>query len=365
MHTTFSRRSWLRQATTIGTAAVLGAGLSSQLARPARAADQPRIKIGQIGVGHAHATKLSVYRKSADYEVVGIVEPDRELRDQASTNAAYRDLPWLTEEQLLNTPGLQAVLIETRVRDLLPTAARAIAAGKHVHLDKPAGESLPQYRELLAAAEKQRLMVQMGYMFRYSPAVVLLRKFLAEGWLGDVFEVHTVMSKVVPAAGRRELAEYPGGIMFELGCHVIDLAVSVLGRPDRVAAFPRRSGPQDDGLVDNMLAVLEYPRATATVKSSALEVDGGSRRHFVVCGRSGTFHIQPLDAPNVVYALDRDQGEYRRGRHEVKFGNYERYVGDAADMARIIRGEKECDFSYEHDLAVQETVLRASGLKSE
>jgi predicted dehydrogenase len=365
MPTPFSRRSLLRQATTVGTAAALGIGLSSPLARPARAADKARIKIGQIGVGHAHATKLSVYRKSDDYEVVGIVEPDRELRERARTNAAYRDLAWLTEEQLLNTPGLQAVLVETRVRDLLPTAARAIAAGKHVHLDKPAGESLPQYRELLAAAEKQRLMVQMGYMFRYSPAVILLRKFLAEGWLGDVFEVHTVMSKVVPTAGRRELAEYPGGIMFELGCHVIDLAVGVLGRPDRVAAFPRHSGPQDDGLVDNMLAVLEYPRAAATVKSSALEVDGGSRRHFVVCGRSGTFHIQPLDAPNVVYTLDRDRGEYRRGRHEIKFGNYERYVGDAADMARIIRGEKECDFSFEHDLAVQETVLRASEVESE
>jgi predicted dehydrogenase len=363
MPTSITRRSLLCQCATIGVAAALGSVASGPLARSARAADKPRIKIGQIGVGHAHATKLSVYRKSADYEAVGIAEPDRELRERASANAAYRDLPWMTEEQLLSTPGLQAVLVETRVRDLLPTAARVIAAGKHVHLDKPAGQSLRQYRELLAAAERQRLMVQMGYMFRYSPAVVLMRKFLAEGWLGDVFEVHTVMSKVVPAAGRRELAEYPGGIMFELGCHVIDLAVGVLGRPERVAAFPRRSSPQDDGLVDNMLAVLEYPRATATVKSSALEVDGGSRRHFVVCGRSGTFHIQPLDAPNVVYTLDRDRGEYRRGRHEIKFGSYERYVGDAADMARILRGEKECDFSYEHDMAVQETVLRASGLE--
>jgi hypothetical protein len=41
---------------------------------------KPRIKIGQIGVGHAHATKLGAYRKSADYEVVGIVEPDDALR---------------------------------------------------------------------------------------------------------------------------------------------------------------------------------------------------------------------------------------------------------------------------------------------
>jgi predicted dehydrogenase len=349
------RRAFLKASIAGGTAVL---GWCSR----ASSAAGGRIKVGQIGVGHAHATKLEVYRRSEDYEVVGIVEPDKALRERATGAAAYRDLSWMSEEQLLNLPGLQLVLVETRVRDSLETAGRCIAAGKHVHLDKPAGASLPEYRALLGAAEKQKLLVQMGYMFRYNPAVVLMRKFLGEGWLGDVFEVHTVMSKVVPDAQRRELAEFKGGIMFELGCHVIDLAVGVLGKPQRVRAIPRKSGLQDDRLVDNMLAVLEYPQATATVKSSALEVNGGARRHFVVCGARGTFHIQPLDAPNVVYTLDRDQGEYKQGTHEIKFGNYERYVGDAADMARILRGEKECDFPYSHDLAVQETVLLASGM---
>jgi hypothetical protein len=46
----------------------------------------------------------------------------------------------------------------------------------------------------------------------------------------------------------------------------------------------------------------------------------------------------------------------------VAFPKYVRYVDDAADMARVIRGEKATDFSYEHVLAVQETLLRACGL---
>ena len=53
------------------------------------------IKIGQIGVGHAHASKLSVYRKSKDYEVVGVVEPDPELRKRAEGEATYNDLSWM------------------------------------------------------------------------------------------------------------------------------------------------------------------------------------------------------------------------------------------------------------------------------
>jgi predicted dehydrogenase len=355
MPTTLSRRSFTQSL------AAGGAALSLSAVHAAEPVGN-KIKVGQIGIGHAHATKLGVYRKSPDYEVVGIVEPDVKLREQAKEQPAFRDLTWMTEEQLLNVQGLQIVTVETRVRDLLATAQRCVAAGKHVHLDKPAGDSLPRYRTLLVAAEKQKLLVQMGYMYRYSPAVVLLRKFLKEGWLGEIFEVHTVMSKVVPPADRKELAEFRGGIMFELGCHVIDLVVGVLGKPEQVHPYPRTSGAHGDSLADNMLAVLEYPKATATVKSAALEVDGGSRRHFVACGSLGTFHIQPLDAPNVRLTLDRDRGEYQKGTQEVRFGNYERYVGDAADMARILRGEKASDFSYAHDLAVQETVLLASGM---
>jgi len=347
-------------------AIAVGVGSLATLATHcARAANpsKPRIKIGQIGVGHAHASKLSVYRKSADYEVVGIVEPDAELRAAAERDEIYRGLSFVSREELFNTPGLQAVLVETRVRDLLDNAEAAVGAGLHVHLDKPAGESLAQYERILAAARAKKLLVQMGYMYRYSPAVVMLREFLRSGWLGEPFEVHAVMSKVVGPDARRGLAEYPGGIMFELGCHITDLVVGVLGAPQRVAAYPRHSAAIDDGLQDNMLAVLEYPRATATVRSSALEVDGGERRHLVVCGSEGTFHIQPLDDPAARVALSQPRGKYRRGTQDVTFPKFTRYVADAADMAAIIRGEKESDFSYEHDLAVQRTVLAACGMQ--
>jgi predicted dehydrogenase len=271
----------------------------------------------------------------------------------------------MTQEQLLAQPGLQAVLVETRVRDLLDTAEACIAAGKHICLDKPAGESLPQFRRILNEAEKQKLLVQMGYMYRYNPAVVMLRDFLKRGWLGEPFEVHTVMSKVISPGGRRGLTEYPGGIMFELGCHITDLTIGVLGRPDKVTPYARHSSPIADSLVDNMLAVLEYPRATATVKSSAQEVEGFDRRHLVVCGTEGTFHIQPLDDPAARVALSKSRGKYARGYQDVTFPKYSRYVADAADMARIIRGEKDSDFPYEHDLTVQTTLLQACGLPLE
>ncbi len=365
----FTRRRLLL-AGVAGSVGLAGGARAFPDARPARAKPDP-IRIGQLGVAHAHADgKMRSYRESPEFEVVGVVEPNADRRAAAEKSEVYRGLRWMTRDQLLETPGLQAVAVETEVRDLLENAQVAVDAGLSIHLDKPAGSSLSAFRRVLATAEAKERVVQMGYMYRYNPAIVLLREFLARGWLGEIFELHAVMSKVVGRASRQALSEYPGGILFELGCHIIDLAVGVLGKPGRVTAYPRRSSPIDDALVDNMLAVLEYPRATATVKSSAQEVEGFSRRHFVVCGTEGTFHIQPLDSPRARVALSRsrsieDGRSFRAGYQDVTFSKYVRYVDDARDFAQIIRGEKASDFPPAHDLAVQETVLRASALPLE
>lgn len=344
---------------TAGTALVSTAGLARA---NAQAAPAKPIKVGQIGVGHAHAGKLSVFRSSLDYEVVGIVEADPLLRSKAEKDSTYKGLKWMTRDQLLETPGLQLVLVETKVDHLLENAELCVAAGMNVHIDKPAGDSLPRLKGIFEIAAKKKLLVQMGYMYRYNPAIVLLHEFLKKGWLGEVFEVHTVMSKAVDPLDRKRFAQFPGGMMFELGCHILDLVIRILGKPDSVTAFHQTLGKGGDGLRDNMLAVLSYQRAIATVKSSALEVGGFDRRHLVVCGTEGTFHIQPLDNPTARVSLSKNQGKYPKGLNEIRFPTYNRYVDDAKDIARILKGEKAADFSPAHDLTVQETLLRACEL---
>ncbi|MBI5394658.1 MAG: Gfo/Idh/MocA family oxidoreductase [Verrucomicrobia bacterium] len=332
------------------------------LVRGAEAGARAPLRSGQIGTGHAHASgKMQAMRSlPADWEVVGVVEADVARRGRWENKPPYDGLRWMTEEELLAAPGVRAVAIETEVKDLLSTGLRAVRAGKHIHLDKPAGESLPQFRELLAEAGRRGLTVQMGYMFRYNPGFQLLYQFLRDGWLGRVLSIEALMSKRSGLEARQSLLPYRGGVMFELGCHVIDAVVRVLGKPQAVRAHGRSHGT--DGLLDDQLAVLEYPGAVATVRSSVVEHYGEQRRHFTVVGEEGTIEIRPLDAPVARVTLGRERPGFKKGTQEIKLPRLPRYDGEFLDLSRVIRGEKKFEFSPAHDLAVQETVLRASGM---
>jgi predicted dehydrogenase len=163
---------------------------------------------------------------------------------------------------------------------------------------------------------------------------------------------------------RAELARYRGGSMFELGCHLIDAAVKLLGKPTTVTAVNRNTHPEVDHLNDNCLAVFHYPKATATIRSSVVEVEGNRRRQFNVCGTQGTIEIEPLEPPHLTLTLDRPQGKFRKGTQVVELPKMDgRYDGDLLDFAAAIRGEREYGYSLEHDLVVQACVLQASEME--
>jgi predicted dehydrogenase len=326
-----------------------------------------RIKIGQIGVRHEHASgKMDALRRLSEfYEVVGVV-----VEEGAAEGAhpAYDGLEWMTEEQLLSTPGLQAVAVETDMTELVATATRCMERGLHIHLDKPGGETLEPFRRLLDGCRERRLALQMAYMYRTNPAIGLCFKAVREGGLGEIFEIHAVMSRWDDDAYRRFLARFPGGAMFNFGSHLIDLVIAMLGRPDNVVSFQKAT--RGDGQNDNGLAVLEYPRATATVRASIAEVDGMKHRRLIVCGTKGTAEICPLEYPgrydldplHVRLTLREDTPEYGAGTHIIDAGIMDgRYEAQLMEFARVINGEIEAPYTYEHDLLTHAVILAAAG----
>jgi predicted dehydrogenase len=274
----------------------------------------------------------------------------------------------MTEAQLFNTPGLQAVAVETNMPLLADTAIRCMERGLHIHLDKPGGEAFEPFARLIEGCKARGLAIQLGYMYRVNSAIKLVFRALREGWLGDVFEVHVVMSRWDNDAYRRFLADYPGGAMYNFGSHLVDLVVAMLGRPDNVHSFQKQT--RDDGLNDNGLAVLEYPRATATIRTAIVEVDGMVHRRLIVCGTKGTAEIYPLEHPgryhldplHVRLTLREGNAEFSAGTHLVDVGvMVGRYEDQLIELARVIQGEIENPYSYEHELLTQEVLLAAAG----
>ncbi|MBN2133124.1 MAG: Gfo/Idh/MocA family oxidoreductase [Sedimentisphaerales bacterium] len=364
------RRQLLTTAARAGAAVAAGQWLGAT----AIAANPPaeRIKIGQIGIGHEHAAgKLNALKRLPDvYEIVGIVDD----RDTTAARFAGDDLKpyegqrWMTEEELLNTPGLQAVVVETPNSDLVPTALRCMERNLAMHMDKPGGEDLELFGKLLDGCKERNLPFQMGYMFRNNPAMQLCQKAAREGWLGDIFQVHADMSHTYGGeAYQRYLSNFKGGIMFNLGCHHIDLIVSMLGRPDKVTPFLKSTPAAVDGAKNNCMAVLEYPHAIASVRACGLVVGGINGRRFKICGSKGTIEWSPLerfDGKPLEIQLTFLEGneEYSAGSHVVDLGiRRDRYEDQMSELARIIRGEMKNPYTYEHEYLTQEVTLAAAG----
>jgi predicted dehydrogenase len=277
----------------------------------------------------------------------------------------------MTEEQLLGAKGLQAVAVEVSSGDdrLIPITANCIDAGMHVHLDKPGGESLSAFKKVLDEAGRRNLTVQLGYMYRNNPAVHFCQRAVGEGWLGQVFEVHCVMSRMHSVPYRKYLSQFRGGTMFIFACHLIDLVVSLLGKPDGIVSYQRQTR-SDVGveMCDNGLVVFEYPRTTVTLRTASLEVEGYERRQLVVCGDRGTIDIQPLETfycrppqpQKLRLALSQDRDPFKKGYQEVSFPQMPgRYDYQLIELAQVIRGERENPYPLEHELLVQKCLLEA------
>ncbi|MEZ5275117.1 MAG: Gfo/Idh/MocA family oxidoreductase [Opitutaceae bacterium] len=355
------RRSFIRSAS-VAALAVAGAGRLSGATLPARP-----IRVAQIGTDHSHAG--AKWRTLQDlpefFDPVGIFEPVQVNREGAMEDGDFEGARWLSEEELFTGGGVDAVLIETDLPGLVHWADRALAQGWHVHIDKPPGRDLAGLAGLQEKALEMHRTLQMGYMFRYHPAFTFCLQAVRSGWLGKIHAIHGDIGKAIGAERRPGLAESYGGSMMLLGCHLLDLAVAILGRPENVRFFRRNSHPEHDAFMDNETAVLEYSDAVATIRSLLFEVGGGDRRQFVVLGEKGTVEIRPLEPARLRLVLAEPAGAYPAGEHAVPIASVNgRYRTQLEDFARMARGAPTIltGFSPQHDRLVQEVLAQASGL---
>jgi predicted dehydrogenase len=296
------------------------------------------------------------------FELAAVCEPDPATRRAKQGLEALRGLPWVSMDELIGDASIDLIVFEGEVGDAVPFGARVLEAGKHLHLEKPPTHRWEPFRDLVELARRRRRLLQLGYLWRFHAGCGQALAAKRAGWLGNVFMIRATINSDRDAAQRAVEARYAGGSMFELGGHMIDRVIAFLGRPRRVTSWLRHDSAVADTLKDNTLAVLEYDKALAVVVSSAMMGGAGPHRSFEVIGADGAFVIQPMEPAAVMKVyLRRAHSPYREGWQEIALPEQARYVDDFRELAAAIQENRPLRYSYDHELLLHETLLRASG----
>lgn len=322
-----------------------------------------RLKTLFYGVTHEHAFGKfeTLKRLSDDFEIVGVVDDRprgtmRFLDQRLDVEQIVRDgFRVLSEERARELTDIDVVVIETANGDLMEIAALYASRGVPMHCDKPCGESLEPYRAILWACKARRLPFQIGYMYRGNPAIQWIGRQVQEGRLGEVRFIEADMNHDYQSDGYEAyIGSFRGGILYNLGCHLVDLVCPFVSGQTLRTVHPFLDGTR-------AAAYLRFDQTDVMLRASAYLPGGLLARRLRVDGTKGTIDLCPIERfdgkPLSLTWTDKT------GVRVQTFGvQTDRYACQLLDLAAVVRGEKPNDQDYDRDFRAHELTLLACGI---
>ncbi len=278
------------------------------------------IRVAVIGGGFIADYHVNGLRAAGGAEVSALVS--RSAANAARRAAELGVTRWETDHrQVLDDPGIDAVVVATPDDTHASVATDALAAGKAVLLQKPMALNAAECRAIIAAGKASTAPLTVSFMHRYFPEVGWLKQVIAEGRMG---QIHTVrMRNATPGADWNDwfyaAGHVAGGVVMQLGVHGIDLIRHLFGPISEVSARMTTARPERrlrDGrlvrseLEDNVLATYRLPGgAMATHEMSYTEVQGCDRFRLEVYGEKGTAWLRTERGAAALYAPAATGGE--------------------------------------------------------
>lgn len=212
--------------------------------------------IGAGGIGRVHGQGAA----DAGCPAVAYCDVDLDKARQAAE-------PWSAEavgsvEELLDRSDISRVVVAVPNGLHMPLAIQALQAGKDVLLEKPMAINESQCAAILDAHGSSDAILQVGFVCRFAATSLLARKVIAQGVLGDIYQARAVMlrRRGIPGLGRwfTTKADSGGGVLIDLGPHLADLVLHLMGRPTVEQVFTMTSStfgsPPDSYKFTNMWA---------------------------------------------------------------------------------------------------------------
>lgn len=189
-----------------------------------------------MGLGHAHA-----FHESEQADLRWVVD-----LDEAKAKAVAEELGCnYTTDWTTIIDDIDAVSFCTPHHLHAPQSMQAIAAGKHVLVEKPLANSEEECVQLIRAAEEKNVKLMVAYVMRYVPGIVRLKELLDSGEYGTPINANCWIEGFLPPSpgswfSRKDMLG--GGVLFSHGCHYVDLMLWFFGKPDRVVSLGTRTG---------------------------------------------------------------------------------------------------------------------------
>ncbi|MBL8047973.1 MAG: Gfo/Idh/MocA family oxidoreductase [Chthonomonas sp.] len=234
-----------------------------------------KVRLGLIGTGFiSQGAHVKGYEQLADKcEVVTICDLKHETREIMRTKFGFTGANYTDDyKQILNDPDIDAVVIATPNAVHMQPTLDALAAGKHVLCEKPLAMNAEQAKAMCRAAKDSGKILQVALQYRFSGFAQFTAEFIRNGHMGDIYfaRARALRRRGVPGWGVFiDKEKQGGGPLIDIGVHILDLTLFLMGYPKPVAA----SGKTWDMLgknPDNRNFWGEYDRDKFTVEDFAV-----------------------------------------------------------------------------------------------
>ncbi len=197
-----------------------------------------KVTVGFLDITHPHVwTRADILTDMEGVTLKSLWEPSDD--EGAETFCKRYGVNRVVDmDDILKDPEIDGVIIEGWTYNMRRLTEASADAGKAVLLEKPASDTVENMAAIVEAHKKSKTLVQIGYMMRQSPRVRDIKKILADGTLGrtTVCKFHVSVPAPDAVTPWFNIDSDIGGVLFEDGCHMMDIVLHLLGKPKRLSA---------------------------------------------------------------------------------------------------------------------------------
>ncbi|MCB9140226.1 MAG: Gfo/Idh/MocA family oxidoreductase [Caldilineaceae bacterium] len=334
------------------------------------------LKIGLIGYGGIGRVHALAYRSIPFYyglpadsvQVAGVATTHAESARKAAQEIGCGF--WTADyRELLARPDIDVVDVTVPNVAHAEIVVAAAQAGKHIYCEKPLAMNVAEAQRMVAAANAAGVKTQMTFNFRFFPAIIRARQLMDEGFLGKIFSFRgryyrsSYIDPLKPISWRQQRAVAGGGVLFDLGSHVLDLLYYLLGDFDQVQAVmetliterPAAANVQETVAVDVDDIVFMHARMAdgtlGLVESSRMGTGSPNELVVEIFGEKGALRFDAQD-PSWLQVYDvRDANKPLGGlRGMTRVETVGRYEGarspDWSMAPSFVRAHAECQYQF-------------------